>query len=48
MVDATYSWYKWLVQSQYTDDWNEFAEALHNSFEIDLYENPREALKELH
>ena len=48
MVGAAYSWYKWLVRNQYTDDWNEFAEALRNRFGTDLYENLREALKELH
>ena len=48
MVGAAYSWYKWLVRNQYTDDWNEFTEALRNRFGTDLYENPREVLKELH
>ena len=48
MVGAAYSWYKWLVRNQYTDDWNEFTEALRNRFGTDFYKNPCEALKELH
>lgn len=46
MVGPTYSWYKWMVRNNCTNDWFVFADALQKRFGFDLYENPQESLKE--
>ena len=47
MIEPAYAWYKWMIKNQYTQDWMIFADALQKRFGTNLYDNPREALKEL-
>ncbi|KAJ1422271.1 Chromo-like domain superfamily [Sesbania bispinosa] len=47
MVGPAYSWYKWVICNQYTQDWGVFVQAVQRRFGSDLYDNPQEALKEL-
>ena len=47
MVGPAYSWYKWLVCNEYTNDWLAFANALQKCFGTTSFKNPQEALKEL-
>ena len=47
MVDPAYSWYKWLVRNEYTNDWLVFADVIQKRFGVTSFKNPQEALKEL-
>ena len=47
MVGSAYSWYKWLVRNEYTNDWLVFADVIQKRFGTTSFENPQEALKEL-